>query len=75
MRLDEIVSLNTVLKSDQYIKLLRRLRAKAIDDLNVQRIKNKIIQSWKKGMKNRKHFDKLLSEIDSSVDAILQEED
>lgn len=75
MRLDEIVSLNTVLKSDQYIKLLHRLRAKAIDDLNVQRIKNKIIQSWKKGMKHRKHFDQLLSEINTSVDAILQEED
>jgi len=75
MRLDEIVSLNTVLKSDQYIKLLRRLRAKAIDDLNVQRIKNKIIQSWKKGMKKRKHFDSLLAEIDTNVDALLQEED
>lgn len=75
MRLDEIVSLNTVLKSDQYIRLLRRLRAKAIGDINVQRIKNKIIQSWKKGMKQRKHFDSLLSEIDTNVDAILQEED
>lgn len=75
MRLDEIVSLNDVLKSDQYIKLLRRLRAKSIDDLNITRIKNKIIQSWKRGMKHRKHFDSLLAEINTNVDALLQEED
>lgn len=75
MRLDEIVSLNDVLKSAQYIKLLRRLKVKATDDINVQRIKNKIIQSWKKGMKNRKHFDSLLAEIDTNVDSLLQEED
>lgn len=75
MRLDEIVSLNTVLKSDQYIRLLRRLKVKSLNDINVQRIKNQIIQSWKKGMKNRKHFDNLLAEINTNVDSLLQEED
>ena len=75
MRLDEIVSLGDVLKANQYIKLLRKLKIKASKDINTQRIKNRIIQSWKKGMKSRKHFDKLLSEINMNVDTILQEED
>jgi argonaute-like protein implicated in RNA metabolism and viral defense len=75
MRLDEIVTLNDVLKSDQYVKLLRKLKTKSLDDINVQRIKNQIIQSWKKGMKNRKHYDSLLSEIDVNLNDVLQEED
>lgn len=75
MRLDEIVSLNTVLKANQYIKLLRRLKVKSKSDINLTRIKNKIIQSWKRGMKHRKHFDQLLSEVNLSVDQLLQEED
>lgn len=75
MRVDEIVSLNDVLKASQYIKLLRKLKVKARRDINVQRIKNRIIQSWKKGKKYRKHFDRLLSEIDTNLDTILQEED
>lgn len=72
MRLDEIISLNTVLKSDQYITLLKRLKAKANTDINVTRIKNKIIRSWKRGMKHRKHYDKLLSEIDLNTIDLIQ---
>jgi hypothetical protein len=75
MRIDEVISLKRVLKSSQYIKLLRKLRVKATKNINVQRIKNRIIQSWKRGMKHRSHFDTLLREIDTSVDAILQEDD
>lgn len=66
MRLDEIVSLNDVLKADQYIKLLRRLKT-THNDINVTRIKNQIMQSWKKGMKQRKHYDTLLSTIDINL--------
>lgn len=75
MRLDEFVSMDDVLESNQYVKLLRRLKIRAIKDINATRIKNKIIQSWKRGMKHRKHFDKLLSEINTNVDTLLQEED
>lgn len=71
MRLDEIVTLNDVLKANQYIKLLRRLKTKANTDINVTRIKNRIIQSWKRGMKYRKHYDKLLSEIDMSTNDLI----
>ena len=70
MRLDEIVSLNDVLKADQYIKLLRRLKT-THDDINVTRIKNQIMQSWKKGMKQRKHYDTLLSTIDISLNDLI----
>lgn len=75
MRLDEFVSTDDVLESNQYVKLLKRLKMRAIKDINATRIKNQIIQSWKRGLKNRKHFDKLLSEINTNVDTLLQEED
>lgn len=71
MRLDEIVTLNDVLKANQYMKLLRTLKTKANQDINVTRIKNRVIQSWKKGMKNRKHYDALLSEIDVSLNDLI----
>ena len=74
MRIDEIVSLGDVLKSNQYIKLLRKLKIKAKNDINVMRIKNRIIQSWKKGLKRRKYFDRLLAEIDTNIDTLLQED-
>lgn len=67
MRLDEIVTLNDVLKANQYIKMLRKLKLKSKSDINVMRIKNQVIKSWKRGMKHRKHFDKLLSEVNLSV--------
>jgi hypothetical protein len=72
MRIDEIVTLNDVLKANQYIKLLRHLKAHANQDINVTRIKNRVIQSWKKGLKHRKHYDRLLSEIDLSLNDLIQ---
>lgn len=66
MRLDEI-TLSDVLKSDQYITLLRRLKTDAKDDINVTRIKNRVIQSWKKGMTSRKHYDDLLGTININI--------
>ena len=63
MRVDEVVTLNDVLKSSQYIKLLRSLKSHANSDINVTKIKNRVIQSWKKGMTSRKHYDDLLSQI------------
>lgn len=72
MRLDEIVTLNDVLKSAEYSKLLHRLSAKAGTDINLVRIKNKVLQAWKKGMKNRKHYDKLLSKVDLSLNDLIK---
>ena len=71
MRLDEIVTLGDVLKSDQYIKLLRRLKTEAGTNINVTHIKNQIIHSWKTGMKHRKHYDDLLSKIDLSLNNLI----
>lgn len=71
MRLDELVSLNDVLKADQYVRLLRRLKTDAKNNINVTRIKNQIIQSWKKGMKSRKHYDDLLGSIDINIGDLL----
>lgn len=65
MRIDEVtlVSLNDVLKSSQYLRLLKHLKYHAKTNISASRIKNKIIKSWKKGMKSRKHFDSLLQQI------------
>lgn len=67
MRLDEIVTLRDVLGSDSYIKLLRRLTTDAGSDINVTRIKNQVLSSWKKGMKSRKHYDSLLNQINLNL--------
>ncbi len=71
MRLDELTTLNDILKSDQYIKLLSHLHSSSSNDVNVTRIKNRIIQSWKKGMKSRKHYDNLLNSIDISINDLI----
>jgi hypothetical protein len=71
MRLDEIVSLNDVLKASQFIRLMNGLKVKAGKDINVTRIKNQVLQSWKSGMKSRKHFDSLLGQIDLSLNDLI----
>ena len=71
MRLDEIVTLGDVLDSSQYIKLLHTLKADAGKDIDVTRIKNRVIHSWKKGMKHRKHYDDLLSKINLNLNNLL----
>jgi hypothetical protein len=71
MRLDEFVSLNDVLKSSQYLKLLSRLKTDTGSDINSTRIKNQIIKSWKQGMKQRKHFDNLLKQINLSLNDLI----
>ena len=70
MRLDEIVSLNDVLNSDSFIKLMSTINSKP-QDLNVTRIKNQVLQSWQKGMRSRKHYDSLLSQIDISLNQLI----
>jgi hypothetical protein len=72
MRLVEIVTLRDILGADSYVKLLRRLTTDAGNDINVTRIKNRIIQSWKKGMKNRKHYDDLLSKVNIKLNDIIK---
>ena len=67
MRIDEITKLHDVLKSDQYITLLRRLKTDAKDDINITHIKNQVIQSWKQGTKSRKHYGDLLGKININI--------
>jgi hypothetical protein len=70
MRLDEIVTLGDVLGADSFITLMNHIKAKP-QDLNVTRIKNQILQSWKKGLRSRKHYDSLLNQIDISLNQII----
>ena len=72
MRIDEIVQLSDVLKGDQYLKLLRGLKSHSTKDINITRIKNRVIQSWKKGMKSRKHYDDLLGSINISLSDLIR---
>ena len=63
INIEEKVELSTVLSADQYLTLLKKMKAKSTNDLNISRIKSQIIQSWKKGYKSRKHYGSLLSQI------------
>lgn len=71
-QLNELVTLNDVLKSDHYIKLLKSLRVRAGSDIEILNLKNKIITSWKKGMKSRKHYDNLLKKIHLSLTDLIK---
>ena len=73
MKINEVVSLNDVLKADQYVTLLKKLKIKADNGINVTGIKNKIIQSWKTGMKSRKHFNSLLGEVNLNLNDLIDE--
>lgn len=72
MRIDELVSLNDVLKADQFVGLMKHINTKIGDDINSQRIKNRVLASWKKGMRSRKHFDKLLKHLDISLNDLIK---
>jgi len=71
-QIDEVVSLNDVLKADSFVTLMSAINTKIGTDINVTRIKNQVLQSWKKGMKSRKHYDKLLSQIDISLNDLIK---
>jgi hypothetical protein len=71
MRLDELVSLNDVLKADQFVGLMSQIDTKLATDINAQRIKNQVLQHWKSGMRSRKHFDKLLQQLDISLNDLI----
>lgn len=74
MRINEVelVGLNDVLNSDQYLKLLQHLKVNAKDNIDVTHIKNQIIQSWKKGMKSRKHYDNLLQKVHLNIHDLIK---
>ena len=59
--------LSDTIKADQYIKLLKHLRTDISPGVDATRIKNKIIQSWKRGMKSRKHYGGLLNQIHINI--------
>lgn len=70
MRIDELVTLKDVLSMDSFIKLLDRIKAEP-QDLNVTRIKNHVLSSWKKGMRNRKHYEGLLNQININLNQLI----
>ena len=70
MRIDEIVSLKDVLSSSAFITLMDKISASP-QDLNVTRIKNQVLKSWKNGMRNRKHYDKLLNQLDIDLNSLI----
>ncbi len=72
MRLDEITKLSDVLAADQYMKLLHKLKTDVSSGINVARIKNQVMKSWKKGMKSRKHYDTLLSTININIEDLIK---
>lgn len=71
MRLNELVTLNDVLNSANYQQLVNGLSTLSATDLNVTKIKNRIINSWQKGMTSRKHYDSLLHKIDLSLNDLI----
>lgn len=64
-------SIHDVLKADQYVTILRHLNTKAKSDINVTRIKNQVLKAWSKGMKSRKHYDKLLHSVHVSLSDLI----
>ena len=71
MRLDEIVSLNDVLKANHFLKLVNGLNSVS-GGLNTTRIKNQVLKSWQSGMKSRKHYEDLLSQINLSLNDLIK---
>jgi len=70
MRIDELVTLNDVLKSSHFLKLMHGIKAKP-QSVNVTRIKNQVLQSWKSGMRSRKHYDNLLKQLNISLSKLI----
>lgn len=71
-QIEEGSELHHTLKADQYVRLLKHLRAKATDNIPITHIKNQIVKSWKRGMKNIKHIDRLLNRVDMTLHSIIK---
>lgn len=71
MKIEEVVSLGDVLSMDQYVTLLNKMSTKLGSDIDTNSLKNQIIQSWKKGLKKRKHYDDLLSTVNVSLNDLI----
>ena len=71
-QLDEVVSLNDVLKADSFVRLMKSINTKIGSDINATRIKNQVLQSWSKGMKSRKHYDDLLKQINLNLNDLIK---
>ena len=72
MRLDEIVSLSDVLKTPHFNQLVGSLNSRVGHDINITRIKNRIIQAWRRGHRSKKHFAKLLKPLGISLNDLIK---
>lgn len=64
------VSLSDVINSASFIKLMGSIKVKP-QDLHVTKIKNQVLKSWKSGMRSRKHYDSLLSQLNINLNQII----
>ena len=71
MRIDELVKLNDVMKSNQYLKLLQGLKAHTSDSINLVKLKNQVMKSWSIGLKSRSHYDNLLKPLNINLNDLI----
>jgi hypothetical protein len=72
MKLDDIVSLDDILNTSEYIKLLRNLKVKIDHDIDISHIADKVLASWKTGLKSRKHYDRLLNKVNLNLKDLIR---
>lgn len=71
MRIDELVKLNDVIKSSQYLKLLQGIKAHAPDNINSVKLKNQVMKSWSTGLKSRSHYNDLLKPLNINLNDLI----
>lgn len=71
MKIDEVVSLNDVLRVSQYKKILKHIKPRVDVDIDFKTIKNNIVRDWRSGQRSRKHYEKLLKKLNLSLSKII----
>jgi hypothetical protein len=71
--IEQDLDVGDVLKPNQVVDLLKSLKLKIDPGIEVDTVGNQIIQSWKKGLKSRKHFDNLLSAVHLKISDLINE--
>jgi hypothetical protein len=70
---EQELDVGDVLKPNQVIDLLKSLKVKIDPGIETDRVGSQIIQSWKKGLKSRKHYDNLLSAVHLKISDLINE--
>lgn len=64
-------TVDDVLRIDQYVKIMSHINPETHSEIGSARTKGRIMESWQKGNRSKKHYGDLLGRIDINIDDLI----